>query len=154
MKGWYTESTASCKHFAADSSGPRARRRLVSTAPIGQDGLVNRYLRKLHTHRSPPGLERRIWRRLPTALFGSVAIPVGLSVGTRLFPPEGPEYAVAKTTATVDIFAFATGLTAVTAVVTIAIGCIVVMIMKGPAYVADGYEINAADRPAPPGTDD
>jgi hypothetical protein len=36
-----------------------------------------------------------------------------------------------------------------TAVLTIAIGCIVVMIMKGPAYVADGYELDAADAPAP-----
>ena len=109
---------------------------------------MNRLFRKLHTHRSPPGLERVIWRRLPLAFLGSVLVPVGLVVGTRWFPPDGPDYLVAKTTATVDIFAFALGLTAVTAVVTVAIGCIVVMIMKGPAYVADGYSLDAADRPA------
>lgn len=109
---------------------------------------VNRYFRKLHTRRSPPGLERRIWRRLPLAFLGSVLIPIGLSAGTRMFPPEGSAQVIAKTTATVDIFAFAAGLTAVTAVVTIAIGCVVVMIMKGPAYVADGYALDAADKPA------
>jgi hypothetical protein len=109
---------------------------------------VSRYFHKLHSRRSAPGLERRIWRRLPLAFLGSVLIPIALSVGTRMFPPEGSERVIAKTTATVDIFAFAAGLTAVTAVVTIAIGCVVVMIMKGPAYVADGYTLDAADEPA------
>ena len=109
---------------------------------------MNRFFRKLHTHRSPPGLERMIWRRLPLAFLGSVLVPTGLVLGTRWFPPDGPDYLVAKTTASVDIFAFALGLTAITAVVTVAIGCIVVMVMKGPAYVADGYSLNAADRPA------
>jgi hypothetical protein len=130
--------------------------RLASAEQIGHDGCVNRYFRKLHTRRSPPGLERVIWRRLPLAFAASVLVPIGLSVGTRLFPPNGPEFLVAKTTATVDIFAFATGLTAVTAVVTVAIGCIVVMIMKGPAYVADGYSLDAADEPtarSEPGND-
>ena len=32
-------------------------------------------------------------------------------------------------------------------VLTLAIGCIV-MLMKGPAYVADAYHLNDSDRPA------
>ena len=32
-------------------------------------------------------------------------------------------------------------------VVTVAIGCVVVHIMKGPAYVADGLPVSHADRP-------
>ena len=114
---------------------------------------VDKYFRKLHEHRYPPGLERRIWKKLPVAVVGSILVPLGLVVVARLFPPAGTDYEVAKAMATVDIFAFATGVTAFTAVVTIAIGCIVVMIMKGPAYVADGYDLNAADRPAPPDED-
>ena len=124
---------------------------LASAEPIGHDRHVSKYFRKLHTRRSPPGLERVIWRRLPLAFAASLLVPIGLSVGTRLFPPDGPEFVVSRTTTTVDIFAFATGLTAVTAVVTVAIGCIVVMIMKGPAYVADGYALDAADKPAATG---
>jgi len=27
------------------------------------------------------------------------------------------------------------------------IGCVIVMLMKGPAYVADAYELNDSDRP-------
>ena len=96
------------------------------------------WFRKLHDHKYPPGLERRIWRKLPLALIGSIAIPAGLAIGTRLSPPDGSAYEVARTTASVDIFAIALLLTAVTAVFTVGIGCIVVMIMKGPAYVADG----------------
>lgn len=86
------------------------------------------------------------------ALLGSIMIPAGLSMGTRLFPPDGTDYEIAKTTSTVDIFAFAIGLTALTAVFTVTIGCIVVVIMKGPAYVADSYELDASDQPVPPET--
>ena len=96
------------------------------------------WFQKLHDHTYPPGLERRIWRKLPMALFGSVAVPAGLAIGTRLSPPDGSAWEIARTTTTVDIFAIAFLLTAVTAVLTVGIGCIVVMIMKGPAYVADG----------------
>ena len=35
-----------------------------------------------------------------------------------------------------------------TVVLTLAIGCIIVMLMKGPAYVADAYHLNDSDRPA------
>jgi hypothetical protein len=35
-----------------------------------------------------------------------------------------------------------------TAVLTIAIGCFVVVVMKGPAYVADRYPLQDADEPA------
>ena len=96
------------------------------------------WFRKLHDHKSPPGLEMKIWRKLPLALLASFVIPAGLALGTRLSPPEGSAYEIARTTASVDIFAIAFLLTAVTAVITVGIGCIVVMIMKGPAYVADG----------------
>ena len=96
------------------------------------------WFRKLHNHTYPRGLEWRIWRKLPLALLASIVIPAGLAIGTRLSPPTGTTYEVARTTATVDIFAIALLLTAITAVVTVGIGCIVVMIMKGPAYIADG----------------
>jgi len=35
-----------------------------------------------------------------------------------------------------------------TLVLTLAIGCAIVMLMKGPAYVADPYELNDSDRPS------
>ena len=111
---------------------------------------MDRFFRKLHERRSPPGLERIIWRKLPAACLGCIVIPLGLSLAMRLFPPDGTASEIAKATRTVDFFALGLGITAATAVFTVAIGCIIVMIMKGPAYVADGYELNAADKPAAP----
>ena len=34
-----------------------------------------------------------------------------------------------------------------TLVITAAIGCVVVMVMKGPAYVADGLDVNHSEQP-------
>ena len=34
-----------------------------------------------------------------------------------------------------------------TMVLTVAIGCIIVMVMKGPGYVADGYRVSHSDAP-------
>lgn len=46
---------------------------------------------------------------------------------------------MAKKLTTLDIFSLAAGITAWSAILTVAVGCIVVVVMKGPAYVADGY---------------
>ncbi len=109
---------------------------------------LDKCFRKLHEDRSPPGFERVLWRRLPVAFFASVFLPACLSASMRLLPPDGTADEVAKAIAKVDFFAIGLGVTASIAVFTVAIGCIVVMIMKGPAYVADAYYLNAADKPA------
>jgi hypothetical protein len=36
-----------------------------------------------------------------------------------------------------------------TLVLTVTIGCVVVWLMKGPAYVADGLEVSHSDNPKP-----
>ena len=36
-----------------------------------------------------------------------------------------------------------------TLVLTLTIGCVIVWLMKGPAYVADGYEVSHSDAPKP-----
>jgi len=102
---------------------------------------------KLHGRRVPPGLEWRILRRLPHISLAGSLIPVALAVLVRILPPE-PGVDIAKHIKTVDIFAIATAITFFTAVLTVAIGCVVVYIMKGPAYVADAYPLQHSDRPA------
>jgi hypothetical protein len=99
------------------------------------------YFKKLHNRREPPGLERKLLRKLPMVLLGSTAVPLLLSVGGRWFPPEGTRQELYKYATSVDIFAISLGLTLWTAVFTVAIGCIVVVVMKGPAYVADAYPL-------------
>ena len=105
------------------------------------------FLRKLHGRRTPHGLELQILRRLPRiALVGSL-LPVALSVLVRIVPSEDAINPL-KHVKSVDIFAISTGITFLTAVFTVAIGCVVVYIMKGPAYVADAYPVEHSDRPA------
>ena len=104
--------------------------------------------RKIRNQRSAPGIERQIWRLLPAAALASVLGPIAIAVGARLLS-DGSDADIAKATATADIFAVAAATTLLTAVFTVGVGCVIVMIMKGPAYVADGYELRDADRPPP-----
>lgn len=106
-----------------------------------------KFLRKLHGRRTPHGLEVQILRRLPRiALIGSL-LPLTLSVMVRIIPPEaGVNHA--KHVKSVDIFAISAEVTFLTALFTVAIGCVVVYIMKGPAYIADPYPVEHSDRPA------
>lgn len=114
---------------------------------------MTKFFKRLHDGCEPPGLERAILRRLPKALLIGTLIPVGLSVLVRALPP-GDGVDPAKAVLNVDIFAFATALTFWTAVLTVAIGCVVVVIMKGPAYVADAYPVEHANRPQRTGDSD
>ena len=105
------------------------------------------FLKKRHERLVPPGLEYRILKMLPRVTLIGALIPVAMSVLVRIMRPE-PGVDVAKHIKTVDIFAIATEITWLTAMFTIAIGAVVVHIMKGPAYVADSYEVSHSDRPA------
>lgn len=46
-----------------------------------------------------------------------------------------------------EIYAWSLAITGWTAVFTIAIGCAIVWLMKGPGFVADAYELIDADQP-------
>lgn len=105
-------------------------------------------LTKLPGHRrSAPGLEWAILRRLPMATLAATLIPVFFAVASHLWPPAGAAADVARHLSTVDILTIAVVITVWTAAFTVAIGCAVVWIMKGPAYVADAYELKDSDRP-------
>lgn len=103
---------------------------------------------RLHGRLVPPGRELLILRKLPRIGLVGTLIPVALSFLVRVLPPQ-PGVDVAKHIRSVDIFAIATTITFWTAIFTVAIGCVVVHIMKGPAYVADPYPVEHADRPDP-----
>ena len=102
--------------------------------------------RRLHDRCEPPGLELTILRQLPKALLVSTLLPLALSLLVRLLPaPAGID--IAKRIMSVDIFSVAAAITLWTAVFTVAIGCIVVFVLKGPAYVADAYPIDDSPHP-------
>jgi hypothetical protein len=102
--------------------------------------------RRIHGRQTPHGLELQILKRLPRiALLGSL-LPLALSGLVRVIPSEaGADRA--KHIKSVDIFAISTEVTFLTAILTVAIGCVVVYIMKGPAYGADSYPVEHSDNP-------
>lgn len=97
--------------------------------------------------RSPAGLEWRILKTLPWALLAGTVIPLAAYLGALLWPVTLPGEPAEKTLTGIGIAAIAVAITAWTAVFTIAIGCCVVVLMKGPAYVADAYPLVDAERP-------
>jgi hypothetical protein len=90
-------------------------------------------------------MERRIMAKLPLFLAAGTAIPLFCYLIANLSPPS--DITQEKYVTGVGIAAIAAALTAWTAAFTIAIGCLVVMIMKGPAYVADRYPLIDAEQP-------
>ncbi len=102
---------------------------------------------KRHGRLVPPGLELRILRLLPRVTLIGALVPIALSALVRIMPPQ-PGVDVDKHIKSVDIFVIATEITFLTAMLTVAIGAVVVHIMKGPAYVADSYPVSHSDRPS------
>lgn len=102
--------------------------------------------------REPHGLEWALMKKLPYALLAGSAIPAMTALGMRLIEHEGTAQEVAKFVKTTDIVLIAAAVTAWSAVLTIAIGCFIVLVMKGPAYVADAYHLHDAEQPYRPKT--
>jgi hypothetical protein len=106
---------------------------------------------KLHNHRYPPGIERDILRKLPKYLLASLLIPLFMALFVRLPLIEelfaSTAEAIARLHTTIDFLAIAIFVSVLPIILTVFIGCIIVMLMKGPAYVADAYELEDADKP-------
>jgi hypothetical protein len=95
--------------------------------------------------RAAPGWEQRIWRRLPAILLWGTLLPLGLAGLNRALAPAAAEpSAGAGALLLWDYTMFGVVVLHWTLVLTLALGCFIVRVMKGPAYVADAYP--------PPGT--
>lgn len=112
--------------------------------------MVNAFQRLPGGQRTPPGLERQILRALPKALlYGSLALLLP-SLLARLTGEDLSADAAALST--LDYWALGLLFLHWNLVLTVAIGAFIVMVMKGPAYVADPYPMDrrAADGPDHP----
>ena len=97
--------------------------------------------------RTPAGLERVILRRMPRAFLLSALVPALAALSARWFAWSGSEAAVAASIQMVDFVAIGSVLLLWTLLLTLAIGAFIVMVMKGPAYVADAYPLVESDHP-------
>ncbi len=97
--------------------------------------------------RSASGLEWALWRRLPLiALLGTV-LPLLCLLAVHSMTDGDVNAAHVRWLQMADYFVWAVLIFHWTMLITVAIGCVIVMVMKGPAYVADGYPVSHRDRP-------
>lgn len=106
------------------------------------------WLKKLpHSTRSQSGLEWRLWRKLPLiALAGTLLPLLVLGLLHWLADPQ----AGAAEARWLQIINYVVGGVVIfhwSMVATVAIGCLIVMVMKGPGYVADGYRVSHSEQP-------
>ena len=84
---------------------------------------------------------------LPLVMAAGVFVPLFLSAVIRFFPLILPEADTSRLQIGIDILSISLFFTVLSGVITVAIGCITIVLMKGPAYIADAYELDDADRP-------
>ena len=100
--------------------------------------------------RTPPGKERKVIRALPIIfLVGTVLLALP-SIFVRFFPWTGTETEIATRITSFDIYVISFVILHWTVVFIVGIAAFIVMVMKGPAYVADPYPLNEADTPDTP----
>jgi hypothetical protein len=100
--------------------------------------------------RSPAGLEWQIWKRLHIILAAGTVLPLLASAAAYVLDGFEPvtSNATEMARAVEQFFYVMVGLVVLhwTLVLTLAIGCVIVMLMKGPAYVADAYAMEEPTR--------
>jgi len=95
------------------------------------------------------GLERTILRSLPMALLlGTLVLGIP-SLLIRLWLWDGEGIDIARRITTVDFYGISLVILHWTVVFTVAIGAFIVLVMKGPAYVADAYPLIDDDKAEP-----
>jgi hypothetical protein len=100
--------------------------------------------------RTPPGKERKVLRSLPKIfLLGSLLLALP-SLFVRFFPWTATETEIATRITSFDIYVISLVILHWTVVFTVAIAAFIIMVMKGPAYVADPYHLDDADTPDAP----
>ena len=89
--------------------------------------------------RSPPGLEWALFKRLPPILLVGTAVPAALALVFWWVAPSMPSAAEERDLLLLTYRLIGLVVLHWTLVFTVAIGCVIVLLMKGPAFVADAY---------------
>ena len=98
--------------------------------------------------RAPAGLEWRLVKKLPKyALIGFLVLDVLWGM-LHAWPIEGDPQDIERKLRTLDYALVGAAIFHLTMVITVALGCLIVMIMKGPQYTSDSYPVQDADRPS------
>ena len=96
---------------------------------------------------TPYGLEWRLLRLMPTVCVASTLLPALAAVLARFVMTGNNDAELARHIEMFDFLMIGLVLFIWSLVMTLAIGCAIVWLMKGPAYVADGYPLSHSDKP-------
>ncbi len=84
---------------------------------------------------------------MPKICIASTVLPALAALLARFFMTGSTEAELARHIQVFDYLMIGLVLFVWTMILTLAIGCIIVWLMKGPAYVADGYALSHSDKP-------
>jgi hypothetical protein len=104
------------------------------------------------SRREPPGLEWKVFRNLPHVFLAGTVLPGLYALYVRLVPDAGSAQEIARQIQLTDFLVFGTIILHWAFVLTVTIYCVIVILMKGPAYVADRYDLPDRDEPHNPGS--
>jgi hypothetical protein len=108
------------------------------------------WLKKLPGFQQTPyGLEWRVLRLMPSVLVAGTLLPGVVAYLARLFIAADNAAELARRIQLFDYVMIGLVIFIWTLVLTVTIACVIVWLMKGPAYVADGFEVSHSDKPAP-----
>ena len=99
------------------------------------------------SRRENPGLEWRILRKLPQVALVGTLLSALYAVSARFVDIGLPPAELLKVVQSADIAAVAAVVLHWTVIFTVAIGCGIVIVMKGHAYVADAYPLQDRETP-------
>jgi hypothetical protein len=100
--------------------------------------------------RTPAGLEWKILKRLPMVGVVGTVLPALALVAVWWTQAAEPTALEQRNFQQLAYMVLGWVILHWTLVVTVAIGCVIVWVMKGPAYVADAYPLSHSDKPKPP----
>lgn len=97
--------------------------------------------------KSTPGIERKILRRMPFVFLTTIFLCGLPSVLVRLMEWQGSDLAVEAFIGRVDMYALGAFFTLFNVAFVVTTGAILITLMKGPGYVADGYKLIDSESP-------
>ncbi len=86
-------------------------------------------------------------RLMPTVCLAGTLLPALMAWAARFFITEGSAAELVRRIQLFDFLMIGLVIFVWTLALTLTIGCVIVWLMKGPAYVADGYEVSHSDHP-------
>lgn len=108
------------------------------------------WLQKLPGFKQTPyGFEWRLLRLMPTVCLAGTLLPGVMSLVARYIITGSSAAELARRIQLFDFLMIGLVISIWTLVLIVSIACVIVWLMKGPAYVADGYEVSHSDLPGP-----